>query len=74
MLDKFHILFPAEKNLDNMLNGIVAVTKPKQTFQEIWSGKNQHQHIIFQLNGERAYVDCEEVSKTILRGLDIERV
>jgi hypothetical protein len=76
MLESFNIKFPNEKNLDGLLNNIVAVARPKSSFTDKVFGK-KHLHIIFMLNGVRAYVDCEQVSnktKTILRGLSIGEV
>lgn len=77
MLESFNIRFPTEKNLDNLLNNISATTRPKQALPEIMFGKYPHLHIHFTLNGERAYVDCEQITnrtKTILRGLSIGEV
>lgn len=73
MLENFKIRFPNEQNLNNLLGNIIAITRPKRTIPDKIFGRN-HLHIHFNINGERAYVDCEQVTKrtkTILRGLSI---
>ena len=69
MLDTFRIMFPSEKNINTILENFVAITKPHKMY-----GQKEHRHIVFDLNGERAYVDCEVASQSIWRGLSIERI
>jgi len=76
MLESFNIKFPNEKNLDRMLNNIVAIARPKGSLTDIVFRK-KHLHMFFSLDEVRAYVDCEQVTnrtKTILRGLSIGEV
>lgn len=76
MLVTFKTLFQ-NYTLDSIFDHIVGVTRPKKSFSDKLLYHLPHLHICFELNGKRAYIDCEQIvgrgklGKTILRGLDI---
>jgi hypothetical protein len=72
MLEKFKLKFP-NSTLDKLYDSILGITKPKIGLGERVF-RHRHYHICFQLEGTRAYVDCQEAQlygNTVLRGLDI---
>jgi len=72
MLDKFKIRFP-NSAFDMIYEHVVGVTRPQSSIGDVFL-RHRHLHICFELEGTRAYVDCQEVKvrgKSILQGLDI---
>ncbi len=76
MLVTFKTLFQ-NYTLDSIFDHIVGLTRPKKSFSDKLLYHPSHLHVCFELDGKRAYIDCEQISgkgklgKTILRGLDI---
>lgn len=76
MLTTFKTHFP-NHDLNSLFRNIVGLTRPKKSFSDKVLRKKPHLHICFELDGKRAFIDCEQViksgkvNKTILRGLDI---
>ena len=76
VLEIFKIKFP-DSNLETIFSNILGITRPKKPFRDKAFRRNPHLHICFEINGTRAYLDCEQISnktKTILRGIDIGEV
>ena len=73
MLEKFKIRFP-KSSLDMIYEHVTGVAKPHSSSLANLFLRYKHLHICFELEGIRAYVDCQEVKvqgKSILQGLDI---
>ncbi|MGA2385921.1 MAG: hypothetical protein ABSG33_05265 [Candidatus Bathyarchaeia archaeon] len=72
MLEKFKMTFP-NSAFDLFYENILGITKPQIGLGERVL-RHRHYHICFELEGIRAYVDCQEAQladNTILQGLDI---
>jgi hypothetical protein len=76
MLVTFKTLFPNHA-LESIFDHIVGLTRPKKSLSDRLLYHPPHLHVCFELDGKRAYVDCEQISgkgksgKSFLRGLDI---
>ena len=76
MLIAFKTKFPTH-NLNSLFDNALGLTRPKKTFGDRMFRRNPHLHVCFELDGKRAYIDCEQIKekgkmgKTILRGLDV---
>lgn len=76
MVDTFKIKFP-NSTPDLIYNNIVGVTRPKNTSISDRLFRHKHLHVCFELEGNRAYIDClqtKALGKPILQGLDIYAV
>ena len=71
MIESFKTLFPAA-DFDLLKNSIVGVVRPKGSFRDMFKQKKRL-HIIFEISGKRAYIDCHQ-EKDTLRGLNIFEV
>jgi hypothetical protein len=76
MLVTFKTLFQSH-TLDSIFDHIVGLTRPRKSFSDKLLYHPSHLHVCFELDGKRAYIDCEQITekgklgKTIWRGLDI---
>lgn len=73
MLEKFKIRFP-KSSLDMIYEHVTGIARPQSSTLANIFLRYKHLHICFELEGTRAYVDCQEVKvqgKSILQGLDI---
>jgi hypothetical protein len=76
MLVTFKTLFQ-NHTLESIFDHIVGLTRPRKSFSDKLLYHPSHLHVCFELDGKRAYIDCEQIpgkgklGKTILRGLDI---
>jgi hypothetical protein len=76
MLATFKTLFQNHP-LESIFDHIVGLTRPRKSFSDKLLYHPSHLHVCFELDGKRAYIDCEQIpgkgrlEKTILRGLDI---
>lgn len=72
MVETFKVKF-ANSTLDMLYGNIIGITRPQLGLGERVR-RRRHYHVCFELEGTRAYVDCQEIEvngTTILRGVDI---